>query len=522
MVIDCKAVIFMLSKFLNPFIGLLRGLRRLLLENKLLALVLLVALVRLAMLGSYPLMDTTEARYGEIGRVMAEKGDWITPWFRPGIPFWAKPPLSFWFTALSFKLFGVNEFTARLPHWILGVVGGWLVWDLGWRRSAREAVIAVCLLTGCLIYYFSSGAVMTDMALSLGLTLSMWSFWLAVQPNQKRSIKPWASWIFFASLGWGLLAKGPLAVVLAGLSVLTWLALERSYWPLVRKLPWIQGGIITALIACPWYLLAEQKTPGFLNYFLIGEHINRYLVPGWHGDRYGHAHNYPHGTIWIFLLLMLIPWTILIPIFLRPIRISQARATIYSPDTIELSRPWRNYLLSWGIIPALFFTFAGNIIMPYVLPEIPALALLGAFYLVRYESREIDRLLTSGLCIVMFLSILFVFIFPLTGYGDRKSERALVGYALSAGSGNQKLIYLGKYPYSAAFYSEGNVSDAKDAKELEVKLQEPVSALIAIGNDHGADIDVLISTNLKKLHVFPKYTLYEQAKGSRTTPKDVP
>jgi len=132
--------------------------------NRLLALVLVVALVRLAMLGTYPLMDTTEARYGDIGRVMAESGDWITPWFRPGIPFWGKPPLSFWCTALSFKLFGVNEFTARLPHWILGVLGGWLVWDLAARRSIREAVIAVSLLTGCLIYYFSSGAVMTDMA----------------------------------------------------------------------------------------------------------------------------------------------------------------------------------------------------------------------------------------------------------------------------------------------------------------------------------------------------------------------
>ena len=104
-------------------------------RNPLVLLVFAVAVARLIMLGSYPLMDTTEARYGDIGRMMAESGDWITPWFRPGVPFWGKPPLSFWCTALSFKLFGVNEFTARLPHWILGVLGGWLVWDLAASRS---------------------------------------------------------------------------------------------------------------------------------------------------------------------------------------------------------------------------------------------------------------------------------------------------------------------------------------------------------------------------------------------------
>ena len=47
---------------------------------------------------------------------MAELNDWVTPWFDYGVPYWGKPPLAFWVTALGFKLFGVNEFTARLPH----------------------------------------------------------------------------------------------------------------------------------------------------------------------------------------------------------------------------------------------------------------------------------------------------------------------------------------------------------------------------------------------------------------------
>ena len=73
----------------------------------------LLLLARLVGMAAAPLMDTTEARYGEIGRKMAELNDWVTPWFDYGVPYWGKPPLAFWVTAISFKLFGVNEFAAR-------------------------------------------------------------------------------------------------------------------------------------------------------------------------------------------------------------------------------------------------------------------------------------------------------------------------------------------------------------------------------------------------------------------------
>ena len=76
----------------------------------------------------FPFADTTEQRYAEIARLMAETGDWITPWFEPGVPFWGKPPLSFWAQAASIKLFGVSEFAIRLPAWLatLGIV--YLTW----------------------------------------------------------------------------------------------------------------------------------------------------------------------------------------------------------------------------------------------------------------------------------------------------------------------------------------------------------------------------------------------------------
>ena len=103
-----------------------------------LVLIGLLLLARLIGMAVVPLMDTTEARYGETGRIMAELNDWITPWFDYGVPFWGKPPLAFWVTAASFKAFGVSEFTARLPHLAISVfIVGLAAWLAGCATRSR-------------------------------------------------------------------------------------------------------------------------------------------------------------------------------------------------------------------------------------------------------------------------------------------------------------------------------------------------------------------------------------------------
>ncbi|MCP9810252.1 glycosyltransferase family 39 protein [Cyanobium sp. HWJ4-Hawea] len=479
-----------------------------------------IAMVRLAMLATYPLMDTTEARYADIAQIMADKNDWITPWFRPGVPFWGKPPLSFWATVISFKLFGANEFTARFPHWILGIIGGWFVWDLGIRRSKREAVIAISLLSGCLIYYFASGAVMTDMALTLGLVVSMWSFWLSVQSASEYPRSGGVIWLFFVSLGWGLLAKGPLAIVLAFLAIGAWLLFNRSFFPAVVRLPWIRGPLLSLLVAAPWYWAAEAKTPGFLNYFLIGEHINRFLVPGWNGDLYGNAHHHAHGTIWIYLIYMLIPWTILLPLFLfyRNRRLSLPISQHQAPFAVAGDDGWRNYLLCWGLAPAVFFTFSRNIIMPYVLPGIPALALLGGYYLVRFDPARVDRLLTLGLRIILIGSLLFMLVFPLTGYGERKSQRSLVNVYSRLSQPGSRLVYWDQYPFSAGFYSRDRVVSVFDKQQLTAQLDQPGRLYLALGR---GDQSLLQSSEFvgkfDRIKDFRRYSLYRESIASAKT-----
>src|SRR5215203_4494870 len=150
----------------------------------------LLLIARLIGMAVAPLMDTTEARYGETARIMAELNDWVTAWFDYGVPFWGKPPLAFWVTAASFKAFGVNEFTARLPHLAISLfIAGLAAW-LAARRDRDAVLPSVALITGSFLYFISAGVVMIDIELILGTTLAMAGFWLAVEaphgPSTRR------------------------------------------------------------------------------------------------------------------------------------------------------------------------------------------------------------------------------------------------------------------------------------------------------------------------------------------------
>lgn len=283
-------------------------------QRSLLMALAALLILRVGTLGLYPLMDTTEARYAEIARKMPEVNDWITPWFGDGVPFLGKPPLSFWVTAASFKLFGVNEFAARMPHWFLRVATIWLVWLTAAQRARREAMYAAVLLAGSGLFFLAAGAVMTDMVLTVSTIIALRGFWLAIYGTPAQRLRE--RWLFFAGIGLGLLAKGPVALVLICMPVVAWAFATRMVAQVGRTLPWLRGSLLALLIAVPWYVGAELNTPEFVQYFLLGEHWHRFVTLGWTGDLYGSAHQYPTGTIWLFALADLFPWTLLLSLAL--------------------------------------------------------------------------------------------------------------------------------------------------------------------------------------------------------------
>ena len=431
--------------------------------------------IRLFTLGLFPLMDTTEARYGEMARIMAETGNWITPMFDYNVPFWGKPPLFTWMSATGITLFGLNEFAVRLPHLLAGGLILFIVALLAYSfipsrsRSERkqEASLAAGILATTTTFIVVSGAVMTDTALTLGITLSMAAFWL----NYKNKSVLWGH-LFFIGLTVGMLAKGPLALVLIGMSLFIWALFNRTWMSMLRSLPWKTGMPLFLATSLPWYIIAEYSSPGFLNYFIVGEHIKRFLVSGWQGDLYGSAHKEIKGKIWIFAIVSALPWT---PIFIYQwVKSLQATNTIKNKttnatkiqqdeDTTELN--YTSFLWAWLLAPLLLFTFSGNILSSYVMPCLPAFALL----MVVYQRNHPLSTKIYKIGLITPVLILVVAILLRTEVTGKQSEKGLM-QAWSTQAQNSELVYIDKRPFSAQFYSRGVAVERK--VKLEVAVQD--------------------------------------------------
>jgi len=438
-------------------------------SNTLLWLLVSVLAARLGLSALLPFADTTEPRYAEMARIMAETGDWITPWFDIGVPFWGKPPLSFWSQALSFKLFGVNEFAGRLPSWLANVGIVWLVYNL--RRylhpdplghgAKTQGLWAALIYATTALGFLSAGTVMTDSFLALGTSLTLVSLIIRLQGGP-----PLWGWLFFIGLATGLLAKGPLVLVLAGLPVFLWALAFNRWQPLWHSLPWVRGLALTLLISAPWYVLAELKTPGFLDYFIVGEHIKRFVVSGWQGDLYGSAHDFPRGTIWLYLVLASMPWGLA----------AMAGMVRHHWRGVHKLQHWLSgehnvstLVVLAALAPALFFTLAGNILWTYVLPGLPFVAVLASGLLTPDTGQRLPRPTVAASLLIPVLGTLasgWVYLYP----EQLKTERELVMTASQlAGRSSARLVYTGEPPFSARFYSAGR-ADSIDVESLRLQL----------------------------------------------------
>lgn len=467
----------------------------------LLALTACLLLVRLLTLGTYPLMDTTEARYGEIARKMLELGDWITPWYEYGTPFWAKPPLSFWLTALSFKLFGVNEFAARLPHFLAGLLVIFLVW--GWALSLGRtvAIYSIAILSSAVLFLISAGAVMTDMTLAVGTTLVMRGFWMGLYGPIDKCRRE--RWLVFIGLSIGLLAKGPLVFVITGLPIFIWTVFFSKSKFIWNSFPWVTGGLLSIALAAPWYVLAEAKTPGFLNYFIIGEHWDRFITSGWTGDLYGKAHAYPRGTIWLMAVEACMPWAVLLPLMFW--RSRKARNSVRNHQSGIIK-----YLLIWAVTPCVFFTFAGNILPAYVLPALPAISLACAYWMsIAFSTDRISRWLSAGVIFSLLLITAAPIYLSESGRDQKKSAKLLVKAYQDNRTSDEPLYFVsGKYIYSAAFYTNGKVKILSDISKLDSALSiRP--AYVAITAESLPNASGQIKNSLRLVSLHGNYALFK-------------
>lgn len=418
-------------------------------RQRFLILLSILVLVRVYMMVVFPLTDTTEARYANMALIMAMSNDWITPYFDVGIPFWGKPPLSFWAAALSYEVFGVYDFVPRIPSLLATLLTAWLIFRyLVTFYTKATAYLGVLVYLSMVLVFVLSGAVLTDPFLVFASTLTMISFIMVIRKQEHY----W-SHLFFVGIALGLLTKGPLIFVLVGGALSMWLMWDIKRFVLLRAFSWWIGIGIVLVLALPWYVLAEFKTPGFIDYFIVGEHFMRFIDSGWKGDMYGTAHKEPKGFIWIMWLGAALPFSFIILAILgkRMLHISglkQVLKTLREQQDI-------NYFVMWSLFTMIFFTVSANVLATYILPSLPALAILLAVYWAKQGNQiKIATWPVTNVFILFTPVIFFVAGIYFSQHEEKlPTEKNLIAYYQTHQENTQGIYYINSRPFSAQYYS---------------------------------------------------------------------
>ncbi|MEM1258436.1 MAG: glycosyltransferase family 39 protein [Bacteroidota bacterium] len=438
--------------------------------------VLLLLTFRLVVNGALPLMDKTEARYAEIARLMMASNDWIMPQIDYGLPFWAKPPLSTWLSALSFKWFGVSEFTARLPSFLLSVLMALMLGKYA-QRQQLSFWLPVLIVFTIPQFFLHAGVVSTDTALSFSVVLVMLSFWETVTGNKHGYWK----YLFFTGIGLGLLVKGPIVVLLTLPPLFVWVWLSRYFKRVWLLFPWFLGSAMVIIIAGSWYYIAEKQSPGFVDYFIVGEHFRRFFDSSWRGDKYGFPKSQPFGMIWVFLLVFALPW----------VQVVLAK-TIKNRKTLRY-HPWVTFLLLWLVWTPLFFTISKSLIHPYILPVMVPLTLLVIFWWKGIKYRKMA---------LAFAFAIPALAFAIFGYATISNKLEVYAktdkYLIENVRGSKPIFHFGKKSYSGQFYSKGRLRTIQ-LNEVKERLLGKEAFAIIIKNKDTSKIPETILKHLNPL-----------------------
>jgi 4-amino-4-deoxy-L-arabinose transferase-like glycosyltransferase len=326
-------------------------------------------------LGSLPLSGADEPRYARIAEEMHEQGRWVTPLLE-GKPWLEKPPLLYWITIPFYSMFDVSETTARLGPAFCALITALAIFWLGWSVWSKQAgFLAGTILLTSLGFIGFGRSDATDMPFTCCFTLALALLAHVGRLSRvaRREAPRWILLFAYIFLGLAVLAKGPVALILAvGIMLIVWLIDERP--EPFRRWQVIPGAIIAAAVAFPWFwLVYEQNGIAFIATFLINHNLARYITEI-------HHHSQPFIFYLPALLALLFPWSGWLPLLI-------------SKSPLQALRRWREwdssmvFLCSWFLFPILFFSLSDSKLVGYILPSLPPLALILGVYV----SRSVDR-----------------------------------------------------------------------------------------------------------------------------------
>ncbi len=329
----------------------------------------IAALVTIPGLGSGTLWDNSETAYGEVAREILLTHSWVVMHLN-GVPWFIQPPLYFWIAAVCAKIFGVTSFALRLPSALATVVmGGMTAYALTRQAGLRAGIYAGVVLSTCLMQAIVGRLAIMDALLDLAVAFTIFWWFRAIQTGRDRYFV--YGWI---AAGFGFLAKGPVAPIIALLVIAAYCLWERragnGHFPSWRG--WAGGIALFVLIVAPWFGALVAATGAHSVFELIGHYTF---------GRYTQTIENQSGPAWYYIPVIILgffPW---IAFFPSAIAFGIDRLRRHALDASEQSAQQMVRLAYvWIVVPFLFFSFAKTKLPNYIALELPAMAVLVALY----------------------------------------------------------------------------------------------------------------------------------------------
>lgn len=304
-------------------------------------------------LGAYGLFDNNEGLYAEIAHEILLSGNFVIPTLN-GAPYIEKPPLLYWLIAVSFKVFGVGEYSARMVPALAGFSTVWGVYFFMRRfKSTHAAFYSAVMLTTSIGFITFSHMIFFDVLLTCFLTFALLFYFEWWRTTEQKNLITF--YIFMAA---AVMTKGGVALVLVGTTLIAFWIVERRGWSWVFNSFNPLGILLFLVFVAPWHVMASFQDPNFLHFYFINEHVYRFLDIREPRDYYrGPWYYYLHR-----LALYLLPW---LP-FLG--------CRTSSNNNIE-HRSLIRFLLCWMIVFLCFFSLSKAKANYYIVTLMPAIFL---------------------------------------------------------------------------------------------------------------------------------------------------
>ncbi len=310
-------------------------------------------------LGGRPLSSPDEGRYVEIPREMVMSGDYVTPHLN-SLKYFEKPPLVYWIEAAPIKLGFFNEFAFRFPIALFALLGCLVLYGFTLHFYSRRAGLwsAVVLATS-ILYYALSRIILLDLILTVFMTSGLLSFFAGIKTDPGFSRRKWLAFSAI-SLALAVLTKGLIGALIPLGIMAVWITLFNK-WRLLRPLYLPTNLLLFLAVVVPWHVLVSLRNPSFFDFYFIHEQFERYFTT---------IHR-RHQPFWFFIpitFLGFLPWTLFLPRALKD----------FIPKTFK---DWKIYdfesfLIVWILFIFIFFSCSKSILIPYILPIFPPLALI--------------------------------------------------------------------------------------------------------------------------------------------------